>query len=284
MINRVIVGIDGSEDSFNAYKSACLISGLTGSKIEAVFVVDQRKTSLPYIYSNTFYDLSYEKIYIPPDKELKLFYKKLKEDTEKFGQNCLDTCKNINCSRKIVRSETITEGVPSEKLLEYAREGDIIVIGQHGENKKYHNSVLGSTTEEIIRRAGIPVLVCPVEIRKIIKIACFDDGGTSSARAKEFFYRNIRENNVKLTIIQQKKGYENLNNTELSEDNFEKNGVYVRYVEVENDNELLKYIENDDFDLTLIGAHGRHKLTEYILGSHAVHLVRKSTRPLLIVN
>jgi nucleotide-binding universal stress UspA family protein len=35
-------------------------------------------------------------------------------------------------------------------------------------------------------------------------------------------------------------------------------------------------------DLLLVGAHGRHKIRDYLLGSTASHLIRRSELPVLV--
>ncbi len=47
--------------------------------------------------------------------------------------------------------------------------------------------------------------------------------------------------------------------------------------------EILKVMEDEDVDLVLMGASGRHGLDRIILGSVAERVVRESTKPVLIV-
>jgi nucleotide-binding universal stress UspA family protein len=39
-----------------------------------------------------------------------------------------------------------------------------------------------------------------------------------------------------------------------------------------------------NFDAVVTGARGKHRIADFILGSTAIHLVRKSSIPLFIVN
>ncbi len=266
MIKKIIVGIDGSEESLNAYKSACLLSKITGAVLHVVYVIDQRRTELPYMYSTTFFDLSYEKIYIPPDQELLSFYKKLREDMEKFGKNCLKTVKDMNCPSVAPPETEIIEGVPFDILIDEAGDKSMILLGQYGENKNYHNNILGSTVEEVIRKSDVPVMVCSHPVTSIKNIAFFDDGSLSSERIEKFIGSNFSEKKVNVTRYVQKNDMDTENT-----------------VNIKNETELLEAVEKEKYDIVLIGAHGKHKVTEYLLGSHAVHLVRKSSCPVIIV-
>ena len=266
MIKEIIVGIDGSEESLNAYKSACILSKNTGALIRVLYVIDQRRTELPYMYSTTFFDLSYEKIYIPPDQELLSFYKKLRKDMEKFGKNCLETVKDMNCPSVSPPETELAEGIPFDIIIEKTGEESMILLGQYGENKSYHKNILGSTVEEVIRKSDVPVMVCSHPVTSIRNIACFDDGSSSYQSVKNYIDSNFSKEKVNITRYVQRSDVE-------TEDT----------VHIKNEAELLEAVEKEKYDIVLIGAHGKHKVTEYLLGSHAVHLVRKSSCPVIIV-
>lgn len=281
MINRIIVGIDGSEESLNAYKSACVVAGITGASVEALYVIDQRRVEIPYIYSNTFFDLSYEKIYIPPDEELVSFYKKLRKDMELFGKNCLDTVEKYECSAS--HAGRMAVGIPFESLLESTGKNDWLILGKHGENKKFHKSMIGSTAEEVIRKAKVPVCICPVPITSIHKIAAYYDGGPSAGQVKSFLNENFRKQGIEITFF-----YPESEEREVMEHaalkTFSKNGIpNLNYHKLNTGSDFLNEIEKENFDLIASGSHGKHKLTDYLLGSHAVHLVRNSKTPILII-
>ncbi|GAA1860756.1 universal stress protein [Asanoa iriomotensis] len=54
----------------------------------------------------------------------------------------------------------IVEGRPAEVLADAARTADLLVLGSHGHGRLLH-TVLGSVSEEVIRRAPCPVVVIP---------------------------------------------------------------------------------------------------------------------------
>lgn len=55
--------------------------------------------------------------------------------------------------------EAIEEGVPAERIVDYAEENDVdmIAMGTHGRGG-FQRFVLGSTTDEVIRSASTPVV------------------------------------------------------------------------------------------------------------------------------
>ncbi|SCE95545.1 universal stress protein [Micromonospora mirobrigensis] len=60
-----------------------------------------------------------------------------------------------------VVSGEVVEGPPAEVLASAARGADLLVLGSHGHSRLRH-TVLGSVSEECVRRATCPVVVVPV--------------------------------------------------------------------------------------------------------------------------
>jgi nucleotide-binding universal stress UspA family protein len=55
----------------------------------------------------------------------------------------------------------VVEGRPADVLASAARAADLLVLGSHGHSRVWH-TVLGSVSEECIRKATCPVVVIPV--------------------------------------------------------------------------------------------------------------------------
>jgi nucleotide-binding universal stress UspA family protein len=59
----------------------------------------------------------------------------------------------------------VIEGRPADVLARAGSAGDLLVIGSHGHSRMLH-TVLGSVSEDVIRKATCPVVVIPVPARK----------------------------------------------------------------------------------------------------------------------
>ena len=118
-MKKIIVGIDGSKESFDSYRCVPEFFPDEEINLEAVFVIDERKTQIPFIYSGAAYDVAYERLYIPVDPGLKDFYEKLNKDNRIFADKCMDICNGIKMGSKVHQSEVVLEGEPSEQLLEH---------------------------------------------------------------------------------------------------------------------------------------------------------------------
>ena len=88
MIEQMVVGIDGSNPSFEAFEQALDLARRTHSAIKCVFVVDSRKTQVPIVYTGSSFDISLERIYLPLDPNLKQYYVKIADDLHAFAKNC----------------------------------------------------------------------------------------------------------------------------------------------------------------------------------------------------
>ncbi|MER7459544.1 universal stress protein [Micromonospora sp. NPDC126480] len=57
----------------------------------------------------------------------------------------------------------VVEGRPADALTAAARTADLLVLGSHGHSRLRH-TVLGSVSEECVRKASCPVVVVPVPV------------------------------------------------------------------------------------------------------------------------
>lgn len=57
----------------------------------------------------------------------------------------------------------VVEGRPADVLTAAARTADLLVLGSHGHSRLRH-TVLGSVSEECVRKASCPVVVVPVPV------------------------------------------------------------------------------------------------------------------------
>lgn len=94
-----------------------------------------------------------------PDDTAEHVARLLKEE----GQRAICTLKQEAAERGVEFFGDVVIGVPHEAILVYVDEQDIdlIVMGTHGRTGE-RKRIVGSVTEEVIRRADIPVLVVPM--------------------------------------------------------------------------------------------------------------------------
>jgi nucleotide-binding universal stress UspA family protein len=285
MIRQLVVGIDGSEHSLTACRYAeCLASRHRG-ELKVVFAVDSRKTELPLIYTTGPFEYSFTRAYLPPDTELESSYGRIRESMNAFADSCLAECQE-RCSRQGLAVLTLKrEGLPSRVLTEEVRSGDLLVIGQKGENARFERTIVGSTTEDVVRSSPRPVLVCPGQFREPRNLLFPYDGSEAAERALQFCvnaFGNTWDELVFLLAGQEAVDGEVVKREEAYLD---KHGIRHRIVQESGllVDGALETAGKESSDIILVGAYGRHKIREYLLGSTASHLIRKSHLPVLVV-
>ena len=282
MIGQVVVGIDGSEHSLSAFKYAEHFASRLECELKAVFVIDSRKTELPIIYATGHFDYAFARTYIPPDPELKSFYTKIKKDLEDFAAAVLGTIEDSCQGKKIPFVGIRREGLPSQILTEECRSGDLLFIGQKGENARFARTIVGSTAEDVARSSPRPVMACSEAFRSPEKILFPYDGSPAAERALQFCvnaFGSIWKEFLVLSSGEEKEL------TEREQRYLIKHGIDHRLITEKGSpiDTVLDVADREGSDLLLIGSHGTHKIRDYILGSTTVHLLRKSPLPVLIV-
>ncbi|MEJ2139289.1 MAG: universal stress protein [Gammaproteobacteria bacterium] len=137
---NIVFPTDFSDVSVGALKWAVDMAGNLSAKLHCVYVVEE-----PQIYST----LDMGAIAIPTSGEL------VQSAEKRMTDFAAEYLKNIphGCETKVVVGHAATE------IVNYANEikADMIVMTTHGYSGMKH-VLLGSTTEDVLRHAGCPVL------------------------------------------------------------------------------------------------------------------------------
>jgi nucleotide-binding universal stress UspA family protein len=142
MYETILVPTDSSEGASVAVEHAINIAGTYGATLHALYVVDTRMSPISTkIDRDVVIDL-------------------LDQSGERPTTPVLDRAKEMN----IPAIETIRVGVPHKIIREYIDKNDIdlVVMGTHGRTGLEH-TLLGSTTERIVRTVDVPVLTVPLD-------------------------------------------------------------------------------------------------------------------------
>lgn len=285
MIGQIVAGIDGSHFSLTAFQYALDLAERTRAEVKVVFSIDSRKTDLPIVYTASHFDYGFERVYIPPEPGLKEFYDRVKKDIRTFAENFLKQCRSDAEARGVVLTTILREGLPSGVLTEEARSGDLLVIGQKGENAHIDRAIVGSTTEDVVRSSPRPVLVCPKDFRSPRRLLFSYDGSPAAESALQFCVNTlggIWEDVVVLTVSEEMEESFPFD-TELSY--LSTHGIPYRFLVEEGKpvDIIPRVAAREKAEIIVIGAHGKHKIRDYLLGPTASHLIRRSEVPVLMV-
>jgi nucleotide-binding universal stress UspA family protein len=145
--SKIVVGIDGSEESINAADYAIAIANKYNAELIAINVLT---SDIGYAYSSPGVEsppLTIKEIILLAEDEAKIWFDKIKDKADKSGIR--------------FKSETImAKGSAASTMLDYAEEQniDLIVVGTRGRSG-IKKMLLGSIASELVTYAACPVLV-----------------------------------------------------------------------------------------------------------------------------
>lgn len=137
---KILVAVDGSESSKNAFRQACRIARQDASWITVI-------TTIPF----------YQDLFQMPSIQEKVS-KALRED----GEKVISEIKKIADQEDAFIRPIIEEGSPVDSIIDSAEENnfDLIVMGRHGKSR-LERALVGSVTARVIGHTGKDVLVVP---------------------------------------------------------------------------------------------------------------------------
>ncbi|MEV5010833.1 universal stress protein [Streptomyces sp. NPDC055692] len=134
--HRVVVGVDGSQSSYEALRWAVRYAGLVDGIVQAVAVWE-----LPGLYSWSAPAVDME---VDEDETRE---KMRKELTEVLGADAAGS----------VRSHLV-HGNPADVLLRAAEGAEVLVVGSRGRGG-FARALLGSVSQHVSQHAGCPVVI-----------------------------------------------------------------------------------------------------------------------------
>ena len=139
MLSKLLVPVDGSENSLRALDHAIYLAKKTGANITAMNVIENPPT-----------------VYVESQKLLNDLLAKFREESA----NILDKCKQI-AEKNDVKIETVMgEGDAASTIVGYAQKGDFdtIIIGRRGFGR-FKEMMLGSISNKVLHHAKCTVMI-----------------------------------------------------------------------------------------------------------------------------
>ena len=158
--DTILVGIDGSPQSFGALVTAIELARRFGKKVEAISVYD------PYLHYSVFNGV----VNVLTEKAAKVFrfeeQNQLHEEIIDTGlaqiyQSHLDVAETVAASRGVEIRKTLLDGKAYQKVLDHARKTNpwLLVVGRIGVHGDKGDAGLGSNTENLLRRCPCDLLI-----------------------------------------------------------------------------------------------------------------------------
>jgi nucleotide-binding universal stress UspA family protein len=158
--DTILVGMDGSPQSFGALMTAVDLARTFGKKVEAIAVYD------PYLHYSVFNGI----VNVLTEQAAKVFrfeeQNQLHEEIIDTGlaqiyQSHLEVGERMATEAGIAIRKTLLDGKPFQKILDHARKTNpwLIVMGRIGVHSPKDETGLGSNAENVLRAALCDVLL-----------------------------------------------------------------------------------------------------------------------------
>jgi nucleotide-binding universal stress UspA family protein len=144
--SRIFVGVDGSPGSVRALRWALEEAGLRQASVEAVYVFPFR----PYLGDAWTYGMTPQ---IPSDV-VEAEQKEAEEHLAAVLDQHLGDFPGVDVGRHVL------PGRPARKLLDLARDADLLVLGSRGHGG-FKGLLLGSVSLQCVQHAECPVVIIP---------------------------------------------------------------------------------------------------------------------------
>jgi nucleotide-binding universal stress UspA family protein len=143
MYDDVLLPTDGTSGTVEALAHARTIAADQGARVHVLYVVDRR-------------------LYTAADAEHK---DEIRQSLEEEAEVALDDARVRLEDEGIECVTASADGVPHREITDYAdAEGvALVVMGTHGTRESERVAALGSTTERVVQRADVPVLVVDID-------------------------------------------------------------------------------------------------------------------------
>jgi nucleotide-binding universal stress UspA family protein/rubrerythrin len=158
--DTILVGMDGSPQSFGALMTAIDLARTFGKKVEAIAVYD------PYLHYSVFNGI----VNVLTEQAAKVFrfeeQNQLHEEIIDTGlaqiyQSHLEVGERMASEDGVAIKKTLLDGKPFQKILDHARKTNpwLIVMGRIGVHSPKDETGLGSNAENVLRGAPCDVLL-----------------------------------------------------------------------------------------------------------------------------
>ena len=158
--DTILVGIDGSPQSFGAFMTALDLARAFGKKVETIAVYD------PYLHYSVFNGI----VSVLTEQAAKVFrfeeQNQLHEEIidtglAKIYQSHLEVGERMATEMGVEIKKTLLDGKPFQKIIDHARKTNpwLLVLGRIGVHSSKDEKALGSNVENVLRAAPCDVLL-----------------------------------------------------------------------------------------------------------------------------
>ncbi len=278
MIKHIAVGLDGSAHAAAAERLAIALALRIHGMVHGVHVIDATFLEGAFI-TDISGAMGFEP-FLNLQSQMRATLDEVAASIRRdFTERCADA--GVECRFHLERSGVAHGILAASKL------ADLLVVGQRGVNARFHEDLLGATTETLLRRSQVPVLVVPQEAALPVRPLVAYDGSSKSVRGLQQAAELARTLAVGLTVVtvdpQPDRGRSRLQEASGYLSPYDAQVEYRVQPGEAVEEELLALLGPGRHDLVFLGAHGHRRIVELVLGSTSQYLARRSPVPVWCV-
>lgn len=183
-------------------------------------------------------------------------------------------------------TERLRYGDLVEAVAEVEGQARLILIGKRGEAADFAKGHLGSNLERIVRASHKPVFVASRQFRPIQKLLLAYDGGASARAAVDYLLTSDLAKGLTLELVTVGRPSDETEQAmaqavnRLAAAGLE---ASARRIDGQPEAALGKLVEDESFDMVVMGAFGHSRIRSLIIGSTTTAMVRACKVPILLV-
>ncbi|MFQ6052164.1 MAG: universal stress protein [Candidatus Hydrothermarchaeota archaeon] len=264
---KIVVPLDGSDFASNAARIGIILAKKFKARISFLHIIDWKKVTK-------------DRVRKVPEKTKELFRERANEIIQKEVERA--KIKGLEATSNVL------DGIPADQIVKFSHDADLIVIGYRGIHS--NTDTLGSITLNVLENSKVPVLVAKGEKDSYEKLLVSTDGSYFSEMAFKIALEYARIMDLKeisaLYVV----------NSETSMEEGKK--IMHGYSSMAKDlginldenirsgkpsREILKFCEEREIDIVVMGTRGKHAIKRIFLGSVTREVIREIGIPVLVV-
>ena len=278
MIKSILLPIDGSPYTESVLNYGQYFHKQFGALIRILSVVDIRLFDWSVATSADSF------VPILPSAEFQEESQKIQDEK---AQKVIEKAAEILQAKKVTYEVIKVSGIPIDEICQYAKTTDLVIMGIRGEYARWSGKLLGATAEAVTRQIAKPVMLVDKTFDEIKQILCGYDGSITANHALQMAAFFAKTMNLPLGVISVFDSEEDAQGV-LKEAEQYLTPYQIKFTlkhEKGSAEEVLISEQNNATlpSLMVIGGYGKSRLTEAILGSTTVHVMRKAKKPILLV-
>lgn len=284
-MSKIIALIDGSEYSKSVCEYAAWIAKAKSASVEIIHSLARRDvTSAPTDMSGNI-GFGARTALLEELAELDQQKSKL---AQKRGRAILEDAQILVEKSGVKDVETkLRKDDIVDALHDFEEGADLIIVGKRGQAADFAKLHLGSNMERIVRASTKPVLIASREFKPVKKMLIAFDGGKSALKAVDHLSKSKVFGGATCHLITvDTETPQNKAALEGAAAMLKSGGYKVSYeISPEHSHAevvISKMVENDGYDMLVMGAYGHSHIRNLIIGSTTTEMLRLCKVPVLM--